>query len=456
MAAEIAKIDQNEDSESFFFDNIRSDNSELRLAAIGMARKIARKLGPQETMRSIFPLIQELTKEADEDIRFAILNELKDFIELMGGDTQASLLLDTLQTFLSSDDTTIRNYAYEVVLDIVKNLSPEKITDSFVPFVDELLNNEWFTARMSGMLLWSTAYTSSNEEKQEDLLKKLISLADDKIMSVRRIFAMMLADIFDLLGAQCFYNRIFDTAIHLFNDPLDSVKMSNIISFTILMPKMKDKVDESTKVFNLLRELSGLLHAANSDDILQKLLIDLNNLLDDREPEVRLAAAKILSKMFSKEHPEHVENFFTESMWERIENLITNSDSDMGSTMVEQIGKISLILSDHQYKENFIPLLERVLKNTVRNPEVKLKGLSILSCVRKENNLVEGLKDMSSSSTWRVRLSLVEHISIIAQSMVLQNITPRILIRQKSVGLPGAAKCYKMKQMPFERVLSIL
>uniref|UniRef100_A0A6G3MDY0 Serine/threonine-protein phosphatase 2A 65 kDa regulatory subunit A beta isoform (Trinotate prediction) n=1 Tax=Henneguya salminicola TaxID=69463 RepID=A0A6G3MDY0_HENSL len=235
---------------------------------------------------------------------------------------------------------------------------------------------------MSGMLLWSTAYTSSNEEKQEDLLKKLISLADDKIMSVRRIFAMMLADIFDLLGAQCFYNRIFDTAIHLFNDPLDSVKMSNIISFTILMPKMKDKVDESTKVFNLLRELSGdkswrvryavvieyphLLHAANSDDILQKLLIDLNNLLDDREPEVRLAAAKILSKMFSKEHPEHVENFFTESMWERIENLITNSDSDMGSTMVEQIGKISLILSDHQYKENFIPLLERVLKNTVR------------------------------------------------------------------------------------------
>ncbi|KAF1741455.1 hypothetical protein MXB_1651 [Myxobolus squamalis] len=34
-----------------------------------------------------------------------------------------------------------------------------------------------------------------------------------------------------------------------------------------------------------------------------------------------------------------------------------------------------------------------------------------------ESNLIEGLKDMSNNSLWRVRLSLVEHIGLIAASI---------------------------------------
>ncbi|KAF1741133.1 hypothetical protein MXB_251, partial [Myxobolus squamalis] len=153
MAAESYDIEAFDQSDSFFFDNIRSDNNEMRLAAIGMVSNISRKLGPSQTLNIVFPLIQELTKEIDEDVRLALLNELKDFSELLGGEEHIPALL-----------------GLEVVLCITKTLSEEKLAQLFVPFIFQLMGNEWFTARMSAIALWPTAYKCGDKAKQEELL----------------------------------------------------------------------------------------------------------------------------------------------------------------------------------------------------------------------------------------------------------------------------------------------
>ncbi|KAF1741456.1 hypothetical protein MXB_1652, partial [Myxobolus squamalis] len=108
--------------------------------------------------------------------------------------------------------------------------------------------------------------------------------------------------------------------------------------------------DKSWRVrYTLVLKYPELRNLVDAEEIEKKLLPDLNTFLDDREPEVRMVAASIISKMFASDYPEHLSTFFNDKMWDRIENLLETCDSDMGSTMVEEIGKISPLLSDKQY-----------------------------------------------------------------------------------------------------------
>merc|ERR1711981_1461045 len=107
-------------------------------------------IGQDETISQLIPYLHELIKTEDDEVLFAIAEELGWNFELM---TDKTVFMQLLEDLARQDETVVREQAAKSLTMISEKLSDAEIQNVLAPLVIKLAQSEWFTARVSSCLL---------------------------------------------------------------------------------------------------------------------------------------------------------------------------------------------------------------------------------------------------------------------------------------------------------------
>ena len=138
----------------------------------------------------MIPYIDELIKIEDDEVLFAIAEELGNVFYLIEDRT---VFLPSLETLAKADETVVREQAARSLTKISEVLSDAEIQNVFAPLVIKLAQGEWFTGRVSSCSLFSPCYNRSGPQK-EKLRKKFIELCNEDTPMIRRACATKLGE----------------------------------------------------------------------------------------------------------------------------------------------------------------------------------------------------------------------------------------------------------------------
>lgn len=189
---------------AILMDELKSDDTQLRLNAIHRLSTIALALGPQRAREDLIPFLQDNLDDEDE-VLLALAEELgKGFHEYIGGAEYAHLLLAPLASLAEVEETLVRDkvrdnrdivltsnlppglQAAESITTICGLLSSSQIEQYYIPLVFRLSHGDWFTSRTSSAALFSPVYPNAAPATQDELRKSFAKLGSDDTPMVRR------------------------------------------------------------------------------------------------------------------------------------------------------------------------------------------------------------------------------------------------------------------------------
>lgn len=133
---------------------------------------LAQHLGAETTRKELLPFIKENIDFHDE-ILLNLSEQLKQFIPLVGGYQHSQPVLEVLIKLCKTDETIVRDKAVEILKDIGENLSSELTQEMFVPVVETLANEDWFTSKCSAAALYSVSIPQSFKYNRKRVLQNM-------------------------------------------------------------------------------------------------------------------------------------------------------------------------------------------------------------------------------------------------------------------------------------------
>ncbi|KAG5457504.1 MAG: armadillo-type protein [Olpidium bornovanus] len=149
-------------------DELKHDDTTLRLNAIRKLSTIAAALGPERSRTELVPFLDE-TIDDEDDILKALAEELGNLVDYIGGPQHAAVLLGPLENLAAVEDAAVRENAIASLCKLCGLLSNEDFESRFLPLVKKLSEGDWFTSRTSGAGLFACSYKRASPEIQADL-----------------------------------------------------------------------------------------------------------------------------------------------------------------------------------------------------------------------------------------------------------------------------------------------
>ncbi|CAH1967693.1 unnamed protein product [Acanthoscelides obtectus] len=188
-------------------EGFKEENLELQLQFVRRLVPLAKHLGPELTRTELLPFLRDHMDYHDE-ILLNVSDQLEQFIPLVGGYEHAQCLLDILVKLCDVDETVVREKAVASMNQIVRNMDTEMIQKVFLPVVEAMSNEEWFTGKCSATGLFAVVYPHASEEKKADLRNIYKILIQDDSPIVRRAAAINLLDLIELMDPQHLKDQI--------------------------------------------------------------------------------------------------------------------------------------------------------------------------------------------------------------------------------------------------------
>lgn len=126
---------------------------QVQLEIIKHLYQIAVQLGPEKTREELLPLIKENLDLHDEFL-LNFSEQLEGFIPLVGGYEHSQTVLDVLVKLCSTDEPIVRDRAVLSMKKIVDDMSQEQIESIFLPNLETLVVDNWFTSKCSAASLY--------------------------------------------------------------------------------------------------------------------------------------------------------------------------------------------------------------------------------------------------------------------------------------------------------------
>lgn len=197
--------------------------------------------------------LTDLIKTEDDEVLFAIAEELGDVFTLI---TDKTVFLNLLENLCRQDETVVREQAAKSLITICHNLTDAEIQNVFSPLVIKLAQGEWFTGRVSSCQLFFPCYSKSGPQK-EKLRKKFIELCNEDTPMIRRACASKLGQFATQLEKNHVLQEILPIFRQLSQDEQDTIRVMCLES---LIPMAKHLTKEENQIHTL-----GTLLAAGED-----------------------------------------------------------------------------------------------------------------------------------------------------------------------------------------------
>lgn len=125
---------------------------QVQLEIIKHLSQIGAHLGPERTREELLPFIKENLDLHDEFL-LNISEQLGNFIPLVGGLGHAQVIFDVLVKLCGTDEPIVRDRAVESLKRIAGEMNNEQIQTMFLPILDEMTADNWFTSKCSAAIL---------------------------------------------------------------------------------------------------------------------------------------------------------------------------------------------------------------------------------------------------------------------------------------------------------------
>lgn len=140
-------------------EELSTEEIHLKVNAIHRLKTVILSIGPAETNNKLIEYLDQLINEEDDEVLYAIAEELGKCWELHPDKT---IFLPLLEKLAQSDETVVREQAARSLTIISECLSDADMQNVFTPLVIRLASAEWFTGRVSSCSLFFHAYPRSN------------------------------------------------------------------------------------------------------------------------------------------------------------------------------------------------------------------------------------------------------------------------------------------------------
>ena len=200
---------------------MKTEEIHLRVNAIHRMSIVIAAIGDKRTIDELRPYLWDLLKSEDDEVLFAIAEEIgKVFTMLPLKDT----FLDILQDLAGAQETVVRQQATESLNIICEQLSDVELQNVYAPMVIKLATGEFFPQRVSSCHLFEKCYSRAGTHK-EKLRKKFIELCNEDTPMIRRACAVRLGSFAKHLDKQHVLQEILPIFRQLSQDEQDVIRV---------------------------------------------------------------------------------------------------------------------------------------------------------------------------------------------------------------------------------------
>jgi serine/threonine-protein phosphatase 2A regulatory subunit A len=409
----------------FLKEEMENDEIAVRVNAIHRLKTVVTLIGGEQFKNQLLPYLESLIKKEDDEVLFAIADELGNISNLLfGGYT---ILIPALETLASVEETVVRDAAVKSFQTLSALMSDSDLQNAYIPMILRLASGEWFTSRVSAVNLMYAIYPRAGPIK-EKIRQKFIELCNEETPMVRRAIASKIGEFATFVEKDIVINELIPIFKQLSTDEQDSVKvlaLESLKSIAKILNASENKThalpiiiaateDKSWKIRLALAKNFAQLAEAFGKEITDISLIQIfTNLLKDSETDVRIAGVQSLNSFIKLINVDKLQLLIPQ-----VQALARDHSNSVKTGICEVVGgMVSLVGKDISMQKLFPYLLELVED---KDPDVKINAIK--SFVRFAevvgadlmNPLVPHLKNLIDDKKWRVRISAYETISELA------------------------------------------
>ena len=176
-------------------DELKSEDHSTRIHAINSLEIIATAIGEERTREELVPYIAELLDDDNDEVLVAIATKLGDLAKLVGKPENMVCLLSSLSTLAANEENIVREKAVNSLNIIAERLPLVQIEEQYIPMLNSLATNDWYSARIASCSLFTTVFSKVPKELKERLIKLFVELGKDDTPMVRRAAAINIGDL---------------------------------------------------------------------------------------------------------------------------------------------------------------------------------------------------------------------------------------------------------------------
>lgn len=420
-------------------DELRNEDVQLRLNSIKKLSTIALALGVERTRAELIPFLTDTIEDEDE-VLWALAEQLGNFIPLVGGEEYASCLLPPLENLATVEETVVRDKATESLRMIAARHSPADIEKHFAPLVKRLSQGDWFTSRTSACGLFAVCYPNVSVALKTELRMLFKCLCTDDTPMVRRAAASKIGEFAKAVEMEHLKSEIIPLFIALANDEQfsqDSVRLLAVeagISIaellnesdieTLLLPMFRSAAsDKSWRVrFMIADKFTELQKAVGPTITKNHLVYHFTGLLKDVEAEVRASAANKIKDFCTNLPADIQEQVMMPHILPAVKELVCDTNQHVKAALASVIMGLSPIMEKDHTIQHLLPLFLILLKD--EHSDVRLNIISNLDSVNKvigihqlSQSLLPAIVELAEDPKWRVRLAIIEHMPLLAEQL---------------------------------------
>ena len=127
-------------------------------------KSILLALGPKAANDTLIPILDTLIKKEDDEVLYAIAEELGRVWNLF---QDKIALMPLLEYLCSADETVVREQSARSIIEIAKSMTENEIQTIVAPSILRLAQSDWFTGRVSSCILILTLYQQTGPYKEK-------------------------------------------------------------------------------------------------------------------------------------------------------------------------------------------------------------------------------------------------------------------------------------------------
>jgi serine/threonine-protein phosphatase 2A regulatory subunit A len=365
---------------------MQTEEVHLKVNAIHRLKTVIAAIGIESTVNDLIPYLDLLVDKEEDEVLFAIAEELGKVWEMIQNKT---VFIPILERLGRSDETVVREQATKSLIAISKSLTDSDMQNVFSPMVIRLAQCDFFVGRVSSCALFEHAYPRSNS-MQERLRKKFLELCQEDTPMIRRACASQLGLFSTKLERDHVINELLPIFRQLSSDEQDAIRVLCIESLIPLAQSLNKQdnctftlgsllaagEDKSWKVrLCFAKNFAKFANSFGKEITDSNLIQTFNTLLTENEcePEVRNAAIVSLSQSLEYLSTEKICNILLPTLT----SSYFETQVQFKAGLAIALCQMSPIVGQNYTEKNILPVLQELLKD--ESSEVRLNVVSNLN-----------------------------------------------------------------------------
>lgn len=462
--------------------DLSDDDVAVRRQAAARLQAVASSLKIDERHTSLAEFLVEYCESGDDDeVLFELAGTIGECIVALGGggqgaedgsggnnndddqnnDNKCSALLRPLQHLCRTEETVVRERACESAAKVIGAMTQADVESVAAPIVSALGAGDWFTAKVSGAALIAPVLARLNGQNSPTRTQLLnlfaAQLCADDTPMVRRAAAKHLGNVAAVVSTDDILAKIVPAWQRLVGEDNDSVRTLGVGQTSKIAPLLDTDASRERVIVPVIRGCANdrswrvrlamaadigslalaVTEACSSPTFASAHLAPLfGSLLQDAEPEVRVAAAKQIVP-FCKAVP----GSFGAAILPMLQNFESEQDSKVRVSVVEAAIALAPILGEDVTTNHLVPLVIGALNwadpaTDSMNPDGTTQSLNVsadkLQLFKDMDKLVYSLDAKDIGVICKdviVNLSSSSHVSDWRNRQVAVRILPDALVQ---------------------------